>query len=249
MDRRCEAEPGAELLGLPLSRGRVDTSEKLQVQGTDYIWAAGDNAQVPDIWSAAAPATRTPGAHPNAQHALRQAKVLGDNVISGMRGFPQKEYSHANKGAVAGLGLHKGVAMIVMGKVKIKLKASIAWYMHRGYHGLAMPTWNRKIRIFADWTLAMFLKREVVSLGAMETPREEDSTRPGQSRPRLRPPPSPRVRRPRPPDPPRAAPRGALQPRPKGPSAIRGADGPLAYPGADPGAGAGGRRWSGPALV
>ncbi|MDQ1026815.1 putative GNAT superfamily acetyltransferase [Streptomyces umbrinus] len=45
--------------------------------------------------------------------------------------------------------------------------------MHRGYHGLAMPTWNRKIRVFADWTLAMFLKREVVSLGAMETPREE----------------------------------------------------------------------------
>ncbi len=45
--------------------------------------------------------------------------------------------------------------------------------LHRGYHGLAMPTWNRKIRVFADWTLAMFLKREVVSLGAMETPGEE----------------------------------------------------------------------------
>jgi NADH dehydrogenase len=90
-----------------------------------------------------------------------------------MRGFPQKEYSHGNKGAVAGLGLHKGVAMIVMGKMKIKLRGRLAWYMHRGYHGMAMPTWNRKIRVFADWTLAMFLKREVVSLGAIESPREE----------------------------------------------------------------------------
>jgi NADH dehydrogenase len=45
--------------------------------------------------------------------------------------------------------------------------------MHRGYHGLAMPTWNRKIRVFADWTLGMFLKREVVALGALESPREE----------------------------------------------------------------------------
>jgi NADH dehydrogenase len=45
--------------------------------------------------------------------------------------------------------------------------------MHRGYHGVAMPTWNRKIRVFADWTLGMFLKREVVALGAMENPREE----------------------------------------------------------------------------
>src|SRR6476620_9197631 len=113
------------------------------------------------------------GCPPNAQHALRQSKVLGDNVISGMRGFPQKEYSHANKGAVAGLGLHKGVAMIVMGKMKIKLKGRLAWYMHRTYHGMAMPTWNRKIRIFADWTLGLLLKREVVSLGAIESPREE----------------------------------------------------------------------------
>src|SRR5690606_11877200 len=108
-----------------------------------------------------------------AQHALRQAKVLGDNVVSGMRGFPQKEYSHANKGAVAGLGLHKGVAMIDFVKMKIKLKGRLAWYMHRAYHGMAMPTWNRKIRVFADWTLQMFLKREVVSLGAIESPREE----------------------------------------------------------------------------
>ncbi|MET7869651.1 NAD(P)/FAD-dependent oxidoreductase [Streptomyces cyaneofuscatus] len=165
--------PALARFGLPLGpRGHVDTSEKLQVQGTDYIWAAGDNAQVPDMVGRRAgnPNAWCP---PNAQHALRQAKVLGDNVISGMRGFPQKEYSHANKGAVAGLGLHKGVAMIVMGKVKIKLKGRLAWYMHRGYHGMAMPTWNRKIRIFADWTLAVFLKREVVSLGAMETPREE----------------------------------------------------------------------------
>jgi NADH dehydrogenase len=38
---------------------------------------------------------------------------------------------------------------------------------------MAVPTWNRKIRVFADWTLGMFLKREVVSLGAMERPRGE----------------------------------------------------------------------------
>ncbi|HEY5835404.1 NAD(P)/FAD-dependent oxidoreductase [Streptomyces sp.] len=162
--------PALTRFGLPLGpRGHVDTAATLQVQGTDYIWAAGDNAQIPDL--AAGPGAWCP---PNAQHALRQAKVLGDNVVSGMRGFPQQDYKHANKGAVAGLGLHKGVAMIVLTKkTKIKLKGRLAWYMHRGYHGLAVPTWNRKIRVFADWTLSMFLKREVVSLGAIENPREE----------------------------------------------------------------------------
>ncbi|MBR7674051.1 NAD(P)/FAD-dependent oxidoreductase [Streptomyces daliensis] len=162
--------PALARFGIPLGpKGHVDVDATMQVKGTDYVWAAGDNAQVPDLASDKEVAF----CPPNAQHALRQAKVLGDNVISGMRGFPQGDYKHANKGAVAGLGLHKGVAMIVVGKTKIKLKGRLAWYMHRAYHGMAVPTWNRKIRVFADWTLGMFLKREVVSLGAMEHPREE----------------------------------------------------------------------------
>ncbi|MGP3976620.1 NAD(P)/FAD-dependent oxidoreductase [Streptomyces sp. 8N114] len=162
--------PVLSRFGLPLGpKGHVDVDASMQVKGVDYAWAAGDNAQVPDL------AAGKEGAFcpPNAQHALRQAKVLGDNVISGMRGFPQGKYKHANKGAVAGLGLHKGVAMIVFGKTKIKLRGRLAWYFHRAYHGMAVPTWNRKIRVFADWTLGMFLKREVVSLGAMEHPRGE----------------------------------------------------------------------------
>ncbi|GAA2751133.1 MULTISPECIES: NAD(P)/FAD-dependent oxidoreductase [Kitasatospora] len=149
--------------GLPLGpRGHVDTAATLQVQGFDYVWAAGDNAQVPDL--AAGEGAWCP---PNAQHAVRQAAVLGDNVVSGMRGFPQKEYKHKNLGAVAGLGLHKGVA-ILFGKVK--LKGRLAWWFHRGYHGAMVPTMNRKVRVFTDWTLAMFLKRETVGLGEMEKP-------------------------------------------------------------------------------
>jgi len=151
--------------GLPLGpRGHVDTAPTLQVQGFDYVWAAGDNAQVPDL--AVGEGAWCP---PNAQHAVRQAIVLGDNVISGMRGFPQAEYKHKNLGAVAGLGLHKGVA-ILFGKYK--LKGRPAWWFHRLYHGSRVPTMNRKIRVFTDWTLAMFLKRETVGLAEMEKPFE-----------------------------------------------------------------------------
>ncbi|MFF2074527.1 NAD(P)/FAD-dependent oxidoreductase [Kitasatospora sp. NPDC058162] len=150
--------------GLPLGpRGHVDTAPTLQVQGFDYVWSAGDNAQVPDL--AAGEGAWCP---PNAQHACRQAVVLGDNVISGMRGFPQKEYKHKNLGAVAGLGLHKGVA-ILFGKYK--LKGRPAWWFHRLYHGAMVPTFNRKVRVFTDWTLAMFLKREAVGLSQMEKPQ------------------------------------------------------------------------------
>ncbi|MFE9425228.1 NAD(P)/FAD-dependent oxidoreductase [Kitasatospora sp. NPDC006697] len=149
--------------GLPLGpRGHVDTAATLQVQGFDNVWSAGDNAQVPDL--AVGEGAWCP---PNAQHAVRQAAVLGDNVISGMRGFPQQEYKHKNLGAVAGLGLHKGVA-ILFGKYK--LKGRPAWWFHRLYHGAMVPTMNRKVRVFTDWTLAMFLKRETVGLAEMEKP-------------------------------------------------------------------------------
>jgi NADH dehydrogenase len=36
-----------------------------------------------------------------------------------------------------------------------------------------IPSFNRKVRVLADWTLAFLLKRETVSLGQLHTPREE----------------------------------------------------------------------------
>jgi NADH dehydrogenase len=35
-----------------------------------------------------------------------------------------------------------------------------------------VPTLNRKVRVVTDWTIALFFRREVVSLGLMQ-PREE----------------------------------------------------------------------------
>ena len=45
--------------------------------------------------------------------------------------------------------------------------------MHRTYHLSRVPTFNRKARVIADWTLALFFKREIVSLGEIEEPRTE----------------------------------------------------------------------------
>jgi NADH dehydrogenase len=36
-----------------------------------------------------------------------------------------------------------------------------------------MPTFNRKVRVVTDWTTALFFRREVVSLGQLQTPRTE----------------------------------------------------------------------------
>jgi NADH dehydrogenase len=152
--------------GLPLNdRGRLLTAATLEVDGAEGVWSAGDAAAVPDLTA------EQPGAEcaPNAQHAVRQAKLLADNVVARLRGGPVAEYRHRSVGAVASLGLHQGVAYLY-GR---KLKGYPAWLMHRAYHLSRMPTFNRKARVLAEWVLSGLFKREIVSLGSLEHPRAE----------------------------------------------------------------------------
>jgi NADH dehydrogenase len=156
--------PLLEATDLPLDeRKRVRCSADLRVLGVDDAWAAGDCAAVPDL-SKDAPGSFT---SPSAQHAVRQAKRLADHVLASLRGEPLVDYRHSYAGSVASLGLHQGVAEIY----GVKLRGLPAWFMHRTYHMTRMPTTNRKVRVVADWTLALFFKREIVSLGAFENPR------------------------------------------------------------------------------
>jgi NADH dehydrogenase len=143
----------------------VRCTAELQVVGAAGAWSAGDCAAVPDL-SVDDPHATT---GPSAQHAVRQAKVLADNVVASLRGEPLTAYKHAYAGSVASLGLHKGVAEIY----GVKLRGLPAWFMHRTYHMTRMPTFNRKVRVVADWTLALFFRREIVSLGAFAHPRAE----------------------------------------------------------------------------
>ncbi|MFE2310446.1 NAD(P)/FAD-dependent oxidoreductase [Streptomyces sp. NPDC059411] len=146
-------------------RGRLACTSFLTVEGVEHAWAAGDAASVPDITAA----EKGVPCAPNAQHAVRQAKVLADNLVSSLRGGLLTEYAHKYAGSVASLGFHKGVAHIY-GR---KLKGYPAWLMHRAYHLSRVPTLNRKTRVLAEWTLSGLFKREIVSLGSLEHPRAE----------------------------------------------------------------------------
>jgi NADH dehydrogenase len=151
---------------LPLdNRGRVLCDATLQVKGRPDAWSAGDLAAVPDLTKDDPNATTAP----NAQHAVRQARRLADNIMAVMDGLEPTPYRHAYAGSVASLGLYKGVAQVY----GIKLKGWPAWMMHRAYHVSRLPTFNRKIRVIADWVLAAVFRREVISLGQLQDPRRE----------------------------------------------------------------------------
>ena len=137
----------------------------MRVVGVDGAWGAGDSAAVPDL----SKDDPTAMCAPTAQHAVRQAKQLGDNIVASLRGKKVADYKHAYVGSVASLGLHKGVAEVY----GIKTKGLIAWFMHRTYHVSRLPTFNRKVRVLSDWTLALFFRREIVSLGTFANPKHD----------------------------------------------------------------------------
>jgi NADH dehydrogenase len=163
-----KAHPLLAASGLPVDeKGRLKCKANLSVDGVDDVFSAGDCAAVPDLSKIKEDPNALCG--PSAQHAVRQAAVLGKNLVRAVNGQQLKDYEHAYAGSVASLGLYRGVAEIY----SIKLRGLPAWFMHRTYHVSRVPTFNRKIRVLADWTGALFFRREVVSLGQLQTPRDE----------------------------------------------------------------------------
>jgi NADH dehydrogenase len=162
------ASPVARATDLPLDdRGRITAQPSLRVVAGDKViegaWTAGDVSAVPDLSGGGVGGFCVP----NAQHAVRQAKLLAANLVAVIRGGQPKDYFHKNMGAVAGLGIGVGVYQWR----KLAIKGFPAWVMHRGYHGLAMPMWERKIRVFSGWFWNLVLRRDIVSIVATKDPR------------------------------------------------------------------------------
>lgn len=161
-----------EASDLPIDKlGRVTVLPTLQVVDADGevipdAWAAGDCAAVPDL--VAGDGKFCP---PNAQYAIREAKCMARNIDAALHDRPLEDFRHQNIGVVASLGMNKGVAEFMGGK--IKLHGWPAWMAHRAYHVYAMPTTNRKAHILAGWLQQALLGRETVSLGSVEDPRHE----------------------------------------------------------------------------
>jgi NADH dehydrogenase len=105
---------------------------------------------------------------PNAQHAVRQGKRLAKNVLASLHGRPTKDYVHHRLGVVATLGPGRGIFQYR----RLVIKGFPAWLMHRGYHVLAVPSWERKARVFAVRVTAAFFGRDVISLTSAQHPRE-----------------------------------------------------------------------------
>ncbi len=124
--------------------------------GHDEVFAVGDAAAVPDLGvggDAICPLS--------AQHALRQGRTAGGDVVARLRGRSLSRYRHRDLGLVVDLGGLGSVAR----PLGIPLSGLPAQLVTRGYHLLALPTFVARTRVATNWMLHAVTGDDLVRTG------------------------------------------------------------------------------------
>ena len=148
--------PSPIISSLPCAkeRGRLLVNQFLQVPEWPNVWAVGDCAFVPDI--------KNPGnSHPpTAQHAIREGKVVAQNIAAVLLGRPLKSFSFRTIGLLASIGRRMGVARII----GLNFSGFFAWWMWRTVYLSKLPGLDKKIRVAFDWTLDLLFPKDVCAV-------------------------------------------------------------------------------------
>jgi NADH dehydrogenase len=142
-----------------LDRGRIAVDATLAVAGFEGVWALGDCAVVPDV--------RSGGTHPpTAQHALREARTVADNIVNAMRGRPARTFDFRTIGQLAAIGRRTGVARVF----GINFSGFVAWWLWRTIYLSKLPRIEKKVRVAIDWTLDLLFARDFVQFLTVRAP-------------------------------------------------------------------------------
>jgi NADH dehydrogenase len=148
-------QPNPMLKTMPTTRderGAIMVETTLQAKETSNIWAIGDCAQIPDGHQ---DGTFYP---PTAQHALREGKLVAENIIAVIRGQEPKPFRFKTIGILVALG-HRTAVAELMG---FRFSGFLAWLMWRGVYLSKLPVLEKKVRVMLDWLLDLFFARDIV---------------------------------------------------------------------------------------
>ncbi len=170
-------KPGSLVANLVCERdkvGRIIANNNLEVQGisTTNVYALGDCASITD------PNTGKPYP-PTAQHAIQQAKVAAENIISSVKSSSisvqqrnnnkKKIFDYKTKGIMALIGKRNGVGILFEHKVQ----GFLAWWLWRLYYLGNLPTIEKKLRVIVDWSIDLLFKRDVTRLKTFPSEAEK----------------------------------------------------------------------------
>jgi NADH dehydrogenase len=144
--------PLVEALPVPKARGKIKVDRGMRVEGHDHVWSLGDCALVPMADGNPCP--------PTAQHAIRQARTLAQNLLATIDGTRFSTFDFKGLGKMGALGRRNAVAEIF----GISVSGFLAWFMWRTIYLAKLPGWGRRAKVAAAWTFDLFLPPELVQL-------------------------------------------------------------------------------------
>jgi NADH dehydrogenase len=144
--------PSAVASAIPVvrdQRGRIAVDATMRSRSHPQVWALGDCAAIPGPDGRPYPAL--------AQHAIREARHLAENISAVVDGKAPSAFMFRSLGTMASLGHTRAVARVF----GVRLTGFLAWWLRRTYYLFQMPRWDRRLRIVLDWTVALFFRPDI----------------------------------------------------------------------------------------
>jgi len=138
-----------EQTGAASEKGRINTGADCRVGESNFLWAAGDCANVPLVTGGWCP--------PTAQFAMRQGAQLGKNIVKVMHTKDPSPFTFKGLGELASLG-HRSAVANVFG---MNFSGILAWFFWRTVYLGKLPGLDRKLRVMTEWTLELFFPKDI----------------------------------------------------------------------------------------
>lgn len=144
-------------------RGKVLVNDYLEVTDFPGVFAIGDCALHVD------PETQRP-VPPTAQVAEAQAKIAAKNLISLIKNSTKEKFVYHSKGQMAIIGKRSGIATFL----GMNISGFWAWLIWRNVYLSKITTFDKKTRVFLDWTIDLFFDRDISRLKLMKRDTEKE---------------------------------------------------------------------------
>ncbi len=143
--------------------GRLIVNKQLKLEDHLEVFALGDCAFSVD------PRSGNPYP-PTAQHAIRQAKIVAENLENKINGVGiQNDFIYDTKGSMAKIGKKDGVALLL----GHEFRGFLAWLIWKQYYLSTLPTKEKKIRVGLDWFIDLFFPRDITRLSSIFDEKKE----------------------------------------------------------------------------
>jgi NADH dehydrogenase len=142
-----------DTLDLPRDeRGRIRTDQHCRVEGRSDVWAGGDCAAVPHPDGGACP--------PVFLYAEQHGRLIAKNIGRTLERKPLRRFGYRSFGQGVSIGRRT-----VVGELKgIELKGHSAWLLWRVLALRFTPSWDRRLRLVADWLVWPLVGRDIVEM-------------------------------------------------------------------------------------